>query len=163
MWWPFYLPEVRGGHSVADSCLTASCGCWDAWHLLHWTRDVLQGKNKTKQEVKIMNERCYKVSTCFQKHHGKFQTKNIQDIYKAEMHPWVPRWWCLSEQVRALLAGRCAEVFWHTPCGTCHLPVSCTMFLGTDPPLSLEGRSWLYGEMEETWEWQQAVSLFKLC
>lgn len=53
MWWPFYLPEVRGGHSVADSCLTASCGCWDAWHLLHWTRDVLQGKNKTKQNRKL--------------------------------------------------------------------------------------------------------------
>lgn len=61
----------------------------------------------------------------------------------------VPRWRCCCEQLPALLAGHCPEIFGRIPCGVCHPLVSGTMSPGTDPPLSLEGRSWLHGHIEK--------------
>lgn len=63
----------------------------------------------------------------------------------------VPLWQYWSEQVLALLTGHYPEVFGHIPCGVCHPLLSCTMSPGTDPPLSLEGHSWLYRQIEKKW------------
>lgn len=57
----------------------------------------------------------------------------------------VPRRQCWSEQVLNVLAGHGPEVCGRIRGGVFHPPVSGTMFLGKDPPLSHEGRSWLYG------------------
>lgn len=63
----------------------------------------------------------------------------------------VPQWQCWSVQVAALLAGHGLEVCGRIPCGVYHPLASGTMSLGTDPPLSLEGRSWLNGQTEENY------------
>ncbi len=60
----------------------------------------------------------------------------------------VPLWQCWSERVLPPPAGRCPGVFVRIPSGVSHPLVSGTMSLGTDLPLSLEGRSWLYTQIE---------------
>lgn len=60
----------------------------------------------------------------------------------------VPRCQCWSEQALALQASHRPEVSWRILCGVSHPLVSSTMFLGTDPPPSLEGCNQLYGQIK---------------